>query len=374
MKRGHGQAGVECGVALAKADDGAVGLGNGLHVRPELQRGLERRIHAVGDGVGAQHAVVGLAVSADVVGEIAARAENDFDGIAEACAGEFFGDDVKPCGAGAGEDGLGGEAFLREEIAGESAGALEEDADSSLVVEHAFIELNAGEADNVPVLLDGAEQLRYLRLTAHAGSAALDAEFEQYIELLPGRGKAGPELVDLSGRVDEAEVDEAGVAQQTANDVEVLTPNELVSHEDAAHAMLPGDQRLVRGGKRDTPRAAFKLHAKKLRGHGSFAVGREENAVFGDEGSHPLEVVEEAVLIEHGSGKAEVFAEEIPIEKGEFGRGEGDVKGAESFAERADEGCGGSGAGCAQVALQSDLPVDLPIEGGHAGRYHTSLF
>ena len=117
VKSRDGEAGVECRIALAHTDDGARGLGHGLNAGPDVERGQKLRVHAVGDGIGVTHAGVRFAVGTDVVGEVAAGTKDDVDGVAEAGAGEFFGDHVKPCGAGAGENWLAVKTALREKIA-----------------------------------------------------------------------------------------------------------------------------------------------------------------------------------------------------------------------------------------------------------------
>jgi len=69
-----------------------------------VKRGLKTGVHASGDGIVGEDSGLCLAVSADVVGEIAAGTQNEFDGSAEAGCGEYFGDDVVPGGSCAGED------------------------------------------------------------------------------------------------------------------------------------------------------------------------------------------------------------------------------------------------------------------------------
>src|SRR6185437_1401897 len=143
---GDGQAGVEGGVAAAEADDGAGGLGDGLHVSPEVERGLEAGIDGARNGGRVAHALVGALIASGIVGEVAAGAKEDFDGVAEAGCGEFFGYQVEPGGAGAGEDGLLREAVFGEQAAGNGDGMLEELADGGFVVEDAFVDFDSAQA------------------------------------------------------------------------------------------------------------------------------------------------------------------------------------------------------------------------------------
>ena len=80
MQRGDGQAGVEGCIAPAHADDRFVGFGNGLHIGPDVERGQETGVHLSRDGIVLENAGLRFAIGADVVGEIAAGAKDDFDG------------------------------------------------------------------------------------------------------------------------------------------------------------------------------------------------------------------------------------------------------------------------------------------------------
>ena len=178
---------------------------------------------------------------------------------------------------------------------------------------------------------DGFKDGVLLGVVAHAGAAAFDAEFEKNVERPAGGGKELAELIDLIGGIDETVVGEVGIVKEAGDDGHVLFADELVGHEDPAHAVLVCDEGLMRGGQGDSPRAAVELHLKKLRGHGGFSVGREADAVLGDEGAHPVAVVQEAILIEDGGGQAEVFKQEVPAALDEFSGRTSAFKRAEAF-------------------------------------------
>ena len=91
---------------------------------------------------------MGVVIGSDVVGEVAAGAKDDLNGVAKVGGGEDVGYDVVPCGAGAGEeDGLALESRVGGELASEVDGVLEEGSDGGFVVEDTFVELDSAERD-----------------------------------------------------------------------------------------------------------------------------------------------------------------------------------------------------------------------------------
>ena len=67
-------------------------------------------------------------------------------------------------------------------------------------------------------------------------------------EAFAGAAEVGCELVDLIGGINETEVVEGGVVEQIGDDGHVVTPNDLVCHEDAADAVVVRDAGLVGDG------------------------------------------------------------------------------------------------------------------------------
>jgi hypothetical protein len=89
-------------------------------------------------------------IGAYIVGEIAAGAENDFNGISKGGGREHFGYDVVPRGACAGEqNGRALKAVFRGKLACDRNGAREECANGGLVLKNAFINFNAAERDGI---------------------------------------------------------------------------------------------------------------------------------------------------------------------------------------------------------------------------------
>lgn len=58
------------------------------------------------------------------------------------------------------------------------------------------------------------------------------------------------------------------------NDGNVFFADELVDHQGTPHTTRVGNEYLVRGRKRDAPRACLQLPIEQSRGHGGFAVRR----------------------------------------------------------------------------------------------------
>ena len=173
VEGGDGEAGVEGGVTAAHADDGAGGLGDGLHVSPDVERGFKAGVDGAGNGIRLAHALLGAAIAAGVMGEIAAGTENHVGGVRD--GREFFRNEVEPGGAGSGENGFLGEAVFGLEASGEDDGALKELANGGLVVENAFIDFDSAEAEGGSVEVEGGEESVELMVVAYAGAAVVDA-------------------------------------------------------------------------------------------------------------------------------------------------------------------------------------------------------
>jgi len=315
MQSRDGQAGIEGCIAAPHGDDCFVGFGNGLHVGPDMECGYETGAHLSRDGIVLEDAGLRFAIGADVVGEIAAGAKDDFDRTREICGGKDFGNHVVPGGAGACEhDGRPVEVVFICECARDFDGALEEGANGSLIVQHTLVDFDAIEGERLGPACEGLERGLELCVVANSSSAAVDAELDENVKTLFVLGEEAPEEFNLRSGVDETEELEGGVFKKARDGGHILFADELIRHENAAHAVRVGDFNLGYGGEGNGPGAGFELHLKKPRRHGGFAMGRELDTVSGDESAHPLQIVLELVLVKNGCGEAEVFAQEVPVE------------------------------------------------------------
>ncbi|MNY24042.1 hypothetical protein D3C86_1577350 [compost metagenome] len=141
-------------------------------------------------GVVGQDAGLRGAVDAHVVGQVAAGAQHDVDGGADIGARELLGHHVIPGRAGARHDHrAAAEAAFGGQLARHGHGALQEGADVGLVLEHAFVDFHAGQGERIGPARQRVHHGLLLGGVTHAGTAALHAQFHQYLELLATRAE-----------------------------------------------------------------------------------------------------------------------------------------------------------------------------------------
>src|ERR1035437_6197838 len=108
-----------------------------------MKRGQESRTHPVGNRVVLLDSCLCLAVRADVVREVAARAQYDLDGVGETCSGKNLGYNVVPCRARAGKhDGRALKSILSHKPSGDINRTLKELPNGVFVIQHPFIDLD----------------------------------------------------------------------------------------------------------------------------------------------------------------------------------------------------------------------------------------
>ena len=102
--------------------------------------------------------------------------------------------------------------------------------------------------------------------------------------------------------------------QQAFDDGHIFLADKLVRHEDAAHPVLIGNKRLMRGCKRDSPSSSLQLHLKQSWSHRGLAMRRKLNTISIDELLHPVEVVQQLVFVQYSARQAEVLLQQAPAE------------------------------------------------------------
>ena len=87
---------------------------------------------------------------------------------------------------------------------------------------------------------------------------------------------------------------------------------QLVGHQDAAHAEAHADAELLHVGERDAPGAGGELLREDLRRHRRLAVRRQQHAGRGGEVAHPGVVVRQRRIADHGQRQRQVAGEHVP--------------------------------------------------------------
>src|SRR5690349_7174339 len=278
-----------------------------------MKRRLQTGMHLRGDSVAPEYLRLRGPVHAHVMRQVAARPQDHFGRLAQAGFGKFFRDYVIPGRARAGKNKRGPfEAPGGKKFFGEPAGLTEKLANRGFVVEHSFVQLHSAEPD---LFSPAGQRLHYglkLATIADARPAAFDPDLEQHLQRAPGRLKKLAKLFHLRGVVDQTEIFERLVSQQRGNNGHILLADQLVGHQDPAHAMLVGHARLMRGGQRDAPGARLQLPRKKRRGHRRFAVRSKLQLVSLDKPAHPVQVVFQFVFVQNRGRQADIFAQKIP--------------------------------------------------------------
>ena len=157
----------------------------------------------------------------------------------------------------------------------------------------------------------------------HAGAPAVDAKLDQYLEAPDHAAAAAKEFTQmlyLLRAIDQAKIFKARVLEQARDQSHILFPHKLVGHQNPAHAVVVGNQRLVRGSERDTPGTRLQLKAKQLGGHRGLAMGRQLEPVGGNELLHPMQVMAQSLVAQDGCRQAQVFAQQVPTQLDDLAR------------------------------------------------------
>ena len=107
--------------------------------------------------------------------------------------------------------------------------------------------------------------------------------------------------------------------QQADHRADFGRAEELIRHEDAAHAEAHADAELLHVGDRDAPGARGKLLREDLRRHRRLAVRRQQHAGRRGEVAHPGMIVRERRIADHRQRQRQVAGEQAPALRADGG-------------------------------------------------------
>ncbi|MNX97791.1 hypothetical protein D3C86_1301690 [compost metagenome] len=302
----HRQTGIVGHVALAQGNHRKPRLRQRLHMRPHFQRRTQAFVQVAAT---VEHAALRFLVDAMVMGHVTAGTQHAEETPGGVLCFEGLGNQVIPGRTRRGDDRLGnGERAAVLQLHRQTHQRRGEIADTGhgvIAMDHAFVAFDPGQGQ-CRLRGDGLGQVEHLLFAAATATPADHAVFDHHVQAHATGGEVGTEVGDVVRVIDHAIEVERRVSQQVGDQCHVRRADQLVGHQDTAHAMGVGSAGLRSAGQGDAPGTGIQLATEQRRGHAGLAMGRQFRSAVADERLHPADVVFQRLAMQYQRRQADI--------------------------------------------------------------------